>query len=110
LRDPRAEPRPLHYHDLGTLASISRSYAIAELGPIRATGPIAWVLWLFVHLAFLTGFKNRVTTVFHWAVSFIGRGRAERTITMKQFLARRVIPARAAEPAREPIRQTPPRP
>jgi NADH:ubiquinone reductase (H+-translocating) len=80
------------YHDLGTLASISRSYAVAELGPIKVTGLPAWVLWLFVHLAFLTGFKNRVSTVFHWAVSFIGRQRAERTMTMQQFLARRSLP------------------
>jgi NADH dehydrogenase len=94
-----AGAKPFRYHDLGTLASISRSYAIAELGPIKATGLVAWVLWLFVHLAFLTGFKNRVTTVFHWAVSFIGRGRAERTITMRQFLARRSLPAPAQPPA-----------
>jgi len=93
-------PKPFHYHDLGTLASISRSYAVAELGPIKVTGLLAWVLWLFVHLAFLTGFKNRVTTVFHWAVSFIGRGRAERTITMQQFLARRSLSARVPGPAR----------
>jgi NADH dehydrogenase len=44
-------------------------------------------LWLFVHLTFLTGFKNRVTTLFHWAVSFVGRGRAERTSTARQTLA-----------------------
>ena len=98
---PDAPTKPLRYHDLGTLASISRSYAVAEMGPIRVAGPIAWVLWLFVHLAFLTGFKNRVTTVFHWAVSFIGRGRAERTITMQQFLARRRLPA-DSEPAADP--------
>jgi NADH dehydrogenase len=93
VRDGDGAAKPFRYHDLGTLASISRSYAVAELGPIKATGLIAWALWLFVHLAFLTGFKNRVTTVFHWMVSFIGRGRAERTITMQQFLARRSLPA-----------------
>jgi len=95
--DADAAAKPFRYYDLGTLASISRSYAVAELGPIRVAGLPAWMLWLFVHLAFLTGFKNRVTTVFHWAVSFIGRGRAERTITMRQFLARRILPK--ADPA-----------
>ena len=89
--DPGIAPKPFHYHDLGTLASISRSYAVAELGPVKVAGPLAWLLWLFVHLAFLTGFKNRVTTVFHWGISFIGRGRAERTITMRQFVARRML-------------------
>jgi NADH dehydrogenase len=98
VRHPDAAPKPFRYRDLGTLASISRSYAIAELGPIRVAGLVAWALWLFVHLTFLTGFKNRVTTVFHWMVSFIGRGRAERTITMRQFLARRSLPAPAAAP------------
>jgi NADH dehydrogenase len=89
---PDTPAKPFRYRDLGTLASISRSYAVAELGPIRLAGLLAWLMWLFVHLAFLTGFKNRVTTVFHWMVSFIGRGRAERTITMSQFFARRTLP------------------
>jgi NADH dehydrogenase len=92
VRDKDAAAQPLRYRDLGTLASISRSYAIAELGPIRVAGFPAWMLWLFVHLAFLTGFKNRVSTVFHWAISFIGRGRAQRTITLEQFYARRRLP------------------
>lgn len=91
LRDGDSPDKPFRYHDLGTLASIARSYAVAELGPIRVAGLPAWLLWLFVHLAFLTGFKNRVSTVFHWAISFIGRSRAERTITMRQFAARRAL-------------------
>ena len=92
VRSGDAAAKPFRYHDLGTLASISRSYAVAEIGPIRITGLPAWGLWLFVHLAFLAGFKNRVSTVFHWTVSFVGRQRAERTITMQQFLARRSLP------------------
>jgi NADH dehydrogenase len=113
VRNGEAAAKPFHYHDLGTLASISRSYAVAQLGKIKVTGLIAWALWLFVHLAFLTGFKNRVSTVFHWTVSFIGRGRAERTITMQQFLARRVLPAPAppgTPPAPGPPAPPPPAP
>lgn len=98
VRDPGARPKRFRYYDLGTLASIARSYAVAEMGPIKVTGSIAWMLWLFVHLAFLTGFKNRVTTVFHWMVSFVGRGRAERTITMRQFFARRLLAQGPDEP------------
>jgi NADH dehydrogenase len=75
-------PAPFHYRDLGTLASISKNFAVAQLGPIRIWGLAGWLLWLFVHLTFLTGFKNRISTLFHWGVSFIGRGRAERTTTM----------------------------
>ena len=48
-------------------------------------------MWLFVHLAFLTGFKNRVATVFNWFIAFIGRGRPQRTITEQQVLARAVL-------------------
>jgi NADH dehydrogenase len=48
---------------------------------LQFSGRVGWLLWLVVHLAFLTGFKNRVTTVVHWAITFIGRARAERTIS-----------------------------
>ncbi|HWC85596.1 MAG TPA: NAD(P)/FAD-dependent oxidoreductase [Solirubrobacteraceae bacterium] len=102
VRKGDAPAKPFRYRDLGTLASISRSYAVAEMGPIKAAGLVAWALWLFVHLAFLTGFKNRVSTVFHWLVSFVGRGRAERTITMQQFMARRALPAPVPAPALSP--------
>jgi NADH dehydrogenase len=78
------EPRPFEYRDLGSLAAVSRSFAVAQRGRMRLSGSPAWLLWLVVHLAFLTGFKNRVSAVFHWAISFAGRGRAERTITLQQ--------------------------
>src|SRR5262249_22206024 len=66
--------QPFHYRDKGNLATLSRFSAIATIGRFRLTGTVAWVLWLIVHLFYLVGFKNRVTTVLHWAVSFIGRG------------------------------------
>jgi NADH dehydrogenase len=91
LRDGDSADKPFRYRDLGTMASISRSFAVAELGRIRVAGFVAWLLWLFVHLAFLTGFKNRVSTVFHWTITFVGRGRAERAITMRQFYARDAV-------------------
>ena len=63
--------------------------AIAEIGGrVRLTGFIAWLAWLFIHIVYLIGFKNRVTTLLHWFVSFIGRGRAERAITTQQVFAR----------------------
>ncbi len=49
---------------------------------------MAWLLWLVTHLAFLTGFKNRVATLASWTVAFLGRGRPERTITEQQVFAR----------------------
>jgi len=83
------EQKPFHYFDKGSMATISRFSAIAELpGKIRLTGFIAWLAWLFIHIVYLIGFKNRVTTLLHWFVSFIGRGRAERAITTQQVFAR----------------------
>ena len=48
------------------------------IGRFRLTGFVAWLMWLAVHLVYITGFKNRVTAVLHWFVSFLGRGRSER--------------------------------
>jgi NADH dehydrogenase len=96
-RGQRGHPsRPFAYRDLGSLASVSRSFAVAQRGRLRLSGLPAWLLWLVVHLAFLTGFKNRVSTVFHWAISFLGRGRAERTITLQQVRGRRSLELTAA--------------
>ncbi|GAA2050095.1 NAD(P)/FAD-dependent oxidoreductase [Catenulispora yoronensis] len=72
------------YHDKGMLATISRFRAVASVGPIRTTGFWAWILWLVVHLMYLIGFRNRLSVLMHWAVSFVGRGRAERTVTLRQ--------------------------
>jgi NADH dehydrogenase len=87
--------KPFHYFDKGSMATISRFKAVANVGPLRFGGFIAWLLWLGIHVLYLVGFKNRVTTVLHWAVSFIGRGRSQRTITQKQIAARSIA---AGEP------------
>ena len=52
-----------------------------------------WLIWLVVHLAFLTGFKNRAGALFSWTISFFGRSRSERTITAQQILARHALEA-----------------
>ena len=66
------EPKPLRYIDLGTMATISRFRAVASVGRLQLSGFVAWLLWLAVHLAFLTGFKNRVAAVANWSVAFLG--------------------------------------
>jgi NADH:ubiquinone reductase (H+-translocating) len=73
--------RAFHYRDLGTLAAISRFRAVAKIGPLRIGGFIGWLLWLVVHVTFLTGFKNRVGALARWVISFVGRGRYERALT-----------------------------
>jgi len=80
--------KPFHYFDKGSMATISRFRAVANVGKFRFGGLIAWVLWLVIHVFYLVGFKNRLTAVLHWAVSFIGRGRSERTTTNQQLVAR----------------------
>ncbi len=80
--------QPFHYKDKGSMATISRFRAVCSIGRLHFSGFLAWVAWLAVHLVYITAFKNRVTTLLHWAVSFVGRGRAERTATVQQVLAR----------------------
>jgi NADH dehydrogenase len=83
--------QPFAYRDKGSMATISRFSAVASIGRLRFSGFAAWVLWLAIHLVYIIGFKHRVTTLLHWAVSFLGRGRAERTATVQQVLARTVL-------------------
>ncbi len=83
--------KPFKYFDKGSMATISRFRAVAMIGKIRVTGVIAWLMWLAVHLFYITGFKNRVTAVLHWLISFLGRGRSERTATEQQIFARTAL-------------------
>ena len=79
------------YHDKGSMATISRFSAVASIGNLRFSGFVAWLLWLAVHLVYIIGFKHRLTTLLHWTVSFLGRGRSERTVTEQQVFARTAI-------------------
>ena len=79
------------YFDKGSMATISRFSAVVLVKKLRVSGFLAWLMWLALHLVYLTGFKNRVTALGHWTVSFLGRGRAERAVTEQQVYARRAI-------------------
>ncbi len=72
---------PFHYRNKGSLATIGRSAAVADLGKIKLTGPPAWFAWLLIHLMFLVGFRNRALVVFQWAWSFLSYDRGARLIT-----------------------------
>jgi NADH dehydrogenase len=78
----RRPPAQFRYRDKGMLATISRFRAVAAIGPLKISGVPAWVLWLAVHLFYLIGFKNRFSVLMHWTISFLGRGRSERTAIM----------------------------
>jgi NADH dehydrogenase len=88
LSDSKAPQRPFKYFDKGSMATISRFSAVAMVGKLRITGFVAWLMWLVVHLVYLTGDKSRLGALGHWAVSFLGRGRSERTATEQQVFAR----------------------
>ncbi len=89
--DGAVQPRAFRYRDLGSLAAVSRYYAIGERRGARIWGFVGWLIWLAVHLTFLTGFKNRISALFHWLISFFGRSRPERTITAQQVFARQAL-------------------
>jgi NADH:ubiquinone reductase (H+-translocating) len=82
---------PFAYRDLGSMATISRFRAIVSFKGLRLSGFAGWLMWLVVHVTFLTGFKNRFQALLHWANTFLGGARAERTITLHQLMARIAI-------------------
>jgi NADH dehydrogenase len=87
--------RPFRYHNPKSMGIVTRFRAVAVFGRMRFWGFPAWVKWLFVHLAVLTGFKNRLSVLFSWSVAFLGRGPSERVITAQQASGRQAIEERA---------------
>jgi NADH:ubiquinone reductase (H+-translocating) len=78
----RPEPRePFKYFDFGNLATIGRAKAIADFGWIRVSGFLAWLLWLFIHIMKLEGFRNRVLVFTQWAWAYFTYQRSVRLIT-----------------------------
>jgi NADH dehydrogenase len=59
---------------------------------------VGWIMWLCIHLAFLTGFKNRFITVLQWGLAFVGSSRSERTLTIQQAVARVAIAEAGGQP------------
>jgi NADH dehydrogenase len=82
---------PFKYRDLGSMAAISRFRAIVSFRGLRMSGFAGWLMWMIVHVTFLTGFKNRFQALLHWANTFVGGARAERTITIRQVVGRVAI-------------------
>ncbi len=75
---------PFKYFDKGSMATISRFSAVANVGSLTVRGFLAWLMWLFIHIVYLVGFFQRISTFGHWIVAFIGRTRTERTFTTYQ--------------------------
>jgi NADH:ubiquinone reductase (H+-translocating) len=73
--------KDFHYLDKGSLATIGRAAAVAQFGKVHISGFVAWLSWLFIHILFLIGFRNRVVVMFQWAWSYLTYERSARLIT-----------------------------
>ena len=77
----RREPGPFRYRHAGSLATIGRKAAVADFGWLRVSGFVAWLLWSFVHILFLIGFRNRLIVMMDWIWSYLTYHRGARLIT-----------------------------
>ena len=75
---------PFRYRDLGSAAYIARGRAVVSAGPLNLSGFVGWVFWLFIHIAFLTGFRNRIGALATWWVAFTRDIRRERAFTARE--------------------------
>ncbi len=78
-----AKPPPdaFRYRDKGTLATIGRARAVADIKGLRFSGFLAWAAWLMIHIFYLIGFQNRIVVLLRWGYSYLTRGRGSRLIT-----------------------------
>lgn len=81
LDDSSAARKKFRYRDLGTAAYIARGHAIVQAGPLRMSGFLGWVSWGAIHIAFLSGNRNRAGTLINWAATLATNSRRERAIT-----------------------------
>jgi NADH dehydrogenase len=73
--------KPFHYLDKGSLATIGRNEAVANIGPLKFSGPIAWLAWLFIHILYIVEFENRLLIAMQWAYGYFTHNRGARLIT-----------------------------
>jgi NADH dehydrogenase len=81
-RDLRGEPRkPFHYLDKGLLATIGKASAVADVGGLKMSGLLAWLIWVVIHISYLIGFRNRILVMIQWAWAWLTSSRGIRLIT-----------------------------
>ncbi|MFQ5584904.1 MAG: NAD(P)/FAD-dependent oxidoreductase [Calditrichia bacterium] len=78
------KPLPFHYFNKGNLAVIGRNAAVAQFGRWKFSGWLAWLIWVFVHIAYLIEFDNKFSVLFQWAYNYFTRKRGARLITMEE--------------------------
>ncbi|ART68892.1 FAD-dependent oxidoreductase [Mycobacterium dioxanotrophicus] len=98
-QDDPANREPFTYWDKGSMATVSRFDAVAQVPIPKSSkklefgGPLAWLAWLVLHLVYLVGYKNRFTTLVTWFITFLGRGRGQMAITSQMIYARTAMQA-----------------
>lgn len=98
-RELAGKPRvPFRFADKGQMATIGRSRAVLEIGKLKLSGFVAWLVWLVVHIYYLTGFKNRLLVVMQWAWSYLSFRRGARLIVSKEWR----LPGPASPTATQP--------
>jgi NADH dehydrogenase len=73
--------QPFRYKDYGSMAVIGRGSAVADIGPVKASGFFAWLIWVFLHIFWLIGFRNRFAVMSEWAWAYLTLQRRVRLIT-----------------------------
>jgi NADH dehydrogenase len=90
-------PKPFHYFDKGTMATIGWNRAVADIGPLHLSGFPAWFIWATIHIAFLIGYRSRVSVMWQWVWAYLTRNRGARLIIGNE------VPAREETPRYEPV-------
>ncbi len=104
----KEDPGPFKYFDKGSMATVAKYSGVAKIGPIQITGFIAWLAWLFLHLLYIAGFKQRVITLVSWTLSFFTNGRSQRVVTNQQLVGRLAMEELGAKSSGRLIRGTVP--
>ena len=112
VRGLRGEPsEPFKYRDLGSAATVGRFRSVVDFKGIHLSGFPGWVVWAFIHLAFINGFGNRLGTVVKWTRSFVGRNRPEREFSVRHTGGDLSLPAdvrAVVQPAPLPVLESNP--
>src|SRR5215468_5326217 len=98
----RSTAKPFRYYDLGSAAYLSRGRAVVSVGRLQFAGFPGWVVWLFIHIGFLTGYRNRAGALMSWWFAFTRDMRRERTFTTRQVGIVRDVYAEPPRPAASP--------
>jgi NADH dehydrogenase len=89
---------PFRYKDRGSMATIGRAAAVADLGWVRFSGLLAWLAWLFIHILYLIEFENRLLVLMQWAWNYFTRNRSARLVTWRDPYQQRSKPGTSGPP------------